>query len=734
MEIMEVEISTEYDVKTALKQIFGFDKFRGNQEKIISNLMAGKNTFVIMPTGAGKSLCYQLPAVVQEGTAIVISPLIALMKNQVDLLNGVGVNAQFLNSTLTKTEMARVKKEVLAGEVKLLYVAPESLTKEENIAFLRTANISFVAIDEAHCISEWGHDFRPEYRRIRYIIDMLGNLPIIALTATATPKVQQDIQKNLQMEDASIFKSSFRRHNLFYEVRPKVNAKKQLMRYVLNNKGKAGIIYCLSRKRTEEIAEFLRVNGVKALPYHAGLDPNTRMRNQEQFLREDCEVMVATIAFGMGIDKPDVRFVIHYDAPKSLEGYYQETGRAGRDGLPSECLMFFSYADIDKLEKFNKDKSVTERDNARLLLQEMTDFADFSVCRVRQVLHYFGEFMEKDCGNCDNCTKPSEKFKIEQEAVLVLNAIKLTEERFPIQHIADVCAGVENDYAVSYSHTKLPVFGKGKDHEVKWWYSVIRQLSINGLISKDLENFGALRVSDEGEKFLSAPYPITLTKDHDFSLEQMDVDSGGEDEREPMKGNAYDGELFELLKGLRKKVGKEKGLPPYVIFSDVALEEMATVYPTTEQDLVQISGVGTGKANKFGKPFIELIAKYVKENDIETSFDIVIKQTADKSKNKIQIIQQIDRKLDLSEIKDSRKISMSELLQEIEMICYSGTRLNLNYYIDSILDDDRQDEIMEYFMNAESDDINQASEEFDGEYTEEELRLMRIKFLSEVGN
>jgi ATP-dependent DNA helicase RecQ len=730
---MEVELSTGTDVRTALKQVFGFDTFRGNQEEIIQNLMSGKNTFVIMPTGAGKSLCYQLPAIVQEGTAIVISPLIALMKNQVDLLNGVGVNAQFLNSTLTKSEMTRVKKEVLAGEVKLLYVAPESLTKEDNISFLRTAKITFVAIDEAHCISEWGHDFRPEYRRIRTIIDMLGSLPIIALTATATPKVQQDIQRNLTMEDASIFKSSFRRHNLYYEVRPKVNAKKQLMRYILNNKGKAGIIYCLSRKKTEEIAEFLRVNGIKALPYHAGLDANTRMRNQEQFLREDCDVMVATIAFGMGIDKPDVRFVIHYDAPKSLEGYYQETGRAGRDGLQSECLMFFSYADIDKLEKFNKDKSVTERDNARLLLQEMTDFADFSVCRVRQVLHYFGEYMEKDCQNCDNCRKPQPKYQVESEAVLVLETIRQTGERFAIQHIADVCAGVENDYVVSYSHNKLEVFGQGKEKSVKWWYSVIRQLSIHGLIVKDLENFGALRVSPEGLKYLAAPYPVQLSVDHDFTAEQMDVENDS-DEKEPIKGNAYDGELFELLKGLRKKVGKEKGLPPYVIFSDVALEEMATVYPTTEQDLTQISGVGQGKAVKFGKPFIELIARYVKENEIEAEFDVVIKTTGDKSKNKIQIIQQIDRKLSLDEIQSSRKITMQELLQEIEMICFSGTKLNLNYYIDSILDDDRQDEIKDYFLSAESDDIQQAYQEFDGEYTEEELRLMRVKFFSEYGN
>jgi ATP-dependent DNA helicase RecQ len=505
------------------------------------------------------------------------------------------------------------------------------------------------------------------------------------------------------------------------------------MRYILSNKGKAGIIYCLSRKKTEEIAEFLRVNGIKALPYHAGLDPTTRMRNQEQFLREDCDVMVATIAFGMGIDKPDVRFVIHYDAPKSLEGYYQETGRAGRDGLPSECLMFFSYADIDKLEKFNKDKSVTERDNARLLLQEMTDFADFSVCRVRQVLHYFGEYMEKDCGNCDNCIKPAVKYKVEEEVVTALRAVLQTDERFPIQHIAEVCAGIENDYSVSYNHTKLDVFGKGKDHPVKWWYSLIRQISINGLIFKDLENFGALRVSPEGLKFLEAPYPITLSTDHDFTSEQMDVENDT-DEKEPIKGNAYDGELFELLKGLRKKVGKEKNLPPYVIFSDVALEEMATVYPTTEQDLTQITGVGQGKAGKFGKAFVELIAKYIKENDIETGMDVVIKTTGDKSRNKIQIIQQIDRKLDLTEISESRKISMPELLQEIEMICFSGTRLNLNYYIDSILDDDRQEEIMDYFYSAESDDLALAVEEFDGEYTEEELRLMRVKFFSEVGN
>jgi ATP-dependent DNA helicase RecQ len=732
--ITEVDSTTEYALKPALKKVFGFDSFRGRQEEIINSILAGKNTFVIMPTGAGKSLCYQLPAIVQPGTAIVISPLIALMKNQVDQMNAVGINAQFLNSTLTKTEMTRVKKEVIKGDVKLLYVAPESLTKEENISFLKQANISFVAIDEAHCISEWGHDFRPEYRRIRVIIDMLGDLPLIALTATATPKVQQDIQKNLNMDEANLFKTSFRRKNLSYEIRPKINAKKALVKYILQRKGRAGIVYCLSRKKTEELAEFLKVNGVRALPYHAGLDANTRMRNQEAFLKEDCEVICATIAFGMGIDKPDVRFVIHYDTPKSLEGYYQETGRGGRDGLPGECLMFFSYADIDKLEKFNKDKSVTERDNARLLLQEMTDYAESGVCRVRQVLHYFGEYMDKDCGNCDNCLKPNEKFKIEEEAVFALQAVQQTGERFDINHIVDVVAGVENDYVKSYSHNKLDVFGKGKDKDAKYWYSIIRQLAIFGFIDKDLENFGALKVSEKGEQFLRAPYPLTMVKDHDFENMEMDEDNVGDDEREALAARAHDGELFELLKGLRKKIAKEKNLPPYVIFQDPSLEEMATVYPTTESELTQITGVGLGKAQKFGKPFLELIKKYVEENDIVTAADVVIKTSPQRSKHKIFIIQQIDRKVDLEEIAESRGITMPELIQEIESICYSGTKLNLSYYLNTILDEERQDEIMDYFMSAESDSIEHAMREFDGEYTEEELRLMRIRFISEVAN
>lgn len=734
--VESVELASE--IKTTLKEVFGFNQFRGTQEVIINNILAGKNTFVIMPTGAGKSLCYQLPALVQPGTAIVISPLIALMKNQVDSLNAVGVNAQFLNSTLTKTEMNRVKKEVLSGDVKLLYVAPESLTKEDNVNFLKSANISFVAIDEAHCISEWGHDFRPEYRRIKTIVGMLGNLPIIALTATATPKVQQDIQKNLQMEDAAVFKSSFRRNNLFYDVRPKVDTRKQLVKFVKKHHGKSGIIYCLSRKKVEEIAELLRANGVKALPYHAGLDPQTRMKNQDAFLSEDADVICATIAFGMGIDKPDVRFVVHYDAPKSLEGYYQETGRAGRDGLQSDCLMFFSYADIDKLDKFNKDKAVTERENAKYLLQEMIDFADSSICRVRQLLHYFGEYMDGNCGYCDNCQKPNEKYVIEDEAKWAIQAVIDTDERFGISHIVDYLSGIKSEYIESYGHYKIAGFGLGKNKGTdtvpvnKYWYTLIRQITVFGFLTKDIENFGTLKVTEKGHKYLNGAFPITLHKDHDYTQTEKDADDD-EVEREQFMGKAYDGELFELLKGLRKKIAKEKGVPTYVVFQDPSMEEMATVYPTTMQELMQITGVGAGKANKFGKPFVDLIKKYVEENDITTGEDIVIKSAAGKSQ-KVAIIKQIDLKMNLEDVARSKGISYSELLTDIENICYSGTKLNLDYYIDELLDDDRQDEIYEYFMAADTDDIQMAHDSFDGEYTEEELRLMRVKFMSELAN
>jgi ATP-dependent DNA helicase RecQ len=739
---MIVDATVKTTLKEKLKEIFGYSQFRGEQEAIICNILEGQNTFVIMPTGAGKSLCYQIPAIVKEGTAIVISPLIALMKNQVDQMNAVSVNAQFLNSTLSKAEMTKVKKDVLNGEVRLLYVAPESLTKEENLAFLQKANITFVAIDEAHCISEWGHDFRPEYRKIRSIIESIDpSLPIIALTATATPKVQIDIQKNLNMEDARIFKSSFNRKNLYYEIRPKKDdTEKQIIRYIRNNHGKSGIIYCLSRKKVEELAELLNVNGVKALPYHAGLDSSVRMHNQDAFLNEEVDVIVATIAFGMGIDKPDVRFVIHYDAPKSLEGYYQETGRAGRDGLEGNCIMFYRLDDIVKLDKFNKDKPVTERDNAKHLLNEMVSYANLGICRRRQLLHYFGEYLPKDCGFCDNCLKPTDKIKLQDEVVLVVKTALLTDQRFDTEHLADVITATDNQYITSYEHDKLEVYGKGKwaeDGETElspsYWASLIRQITILGFLEKDIDNYGVLKVSEKGSQYIADPYPISLSKDHDF---ENDTDKDDEDkDLAPSSGSAYDEALFELLKALRKKVAKDKNLPPYVIFQDPSLEEMATTYPTTKEEMAQINGVGMGKVIKFGRPFIDVIARYVEENDIETATEVVVKSTVNKSKVKIFIIQQIDRKIDLDEIAEAKGLSMTELIEEIEHICYSGTKLTLDYYVNQVIDRDKQDDIYDYFMNAETDNIAVALKESDIEdVTEEELRLMRIKFLSEVAN
>jgi ATP-dependent DNA helicase RecQ len=786
--------STDNDVlKEKLKEIFGYSQFRGEQEDIIKNTLAGHNTFVIMPTGAGKSLCYQLPAVATEGTAIVISPLIALMKNQVDQMSALGVNAQFLNSSLSKSDMNKVKSEVLNGSVKLLYIAPESLTKEENLSFLKQANISFVAVDEAHCISEWGHDFRPEYRRIRSIVESINEqMPLIALTATATPKVQQDIQRNLNMDDATLFKSSFNRKNLYYEIRPKRNdIDKQLIRYIKQNHGKAGIIYCLSRKKVEEIAELLNVNGIKALPYHAGLDSDIRMGNQEAFLNEEVEVMVATIAFGMGIDKPDVRFVIHYDAPKSLEGYYQETGRAGRDGLEGNCLLFYSQDDINKLDKFNKDKSVSERDNAKMLLNEMVSYATLGTCRRRQLLHYFGETMKNDCGFCDNCMKPTPKFKAEEEVILAINAVLQTGERFDTNHIADVLIGFENQYVVSYEHNKLEVFGKGKyktveeqlddeddddeeedddivvmsdedsdedeaprptpkkkaakakkerksptdnRHPARYWTSLLKQVTIFGYLEKDIENYGILRVSEKGQAFLKDSYAMAFSKDHDYEAEAQE-EAEKENENINNGSKAYDEALFELLKNLRKKIAKEKNLPPYVIFQDPSLEEMATTYPSSNQELAQINGVGMGKVQKFGRPFVELIRKFVQENEIETATEVVIKSTVNKSKIKIFIIQQIDRKVNLDEIAESKNIGMVELVEEIEHICYSGTKLNMDYYINQVIDPDKQDEIYDYFMKADTDNIAIAMRNLESDdITEEEVRLVRIKFLSEYAN
>ncbi|ODS78960.1 MAG: ATP-dependent DNA helicase RecQ [Cytophagaceae bacterium SCN 52-12] len=724
-------------LKARLKEVFGFSQFRGDQEPIIENILKGNNTFVIMPTGAGKSLCYQLPAVVSEGMAIVISPLIALMKNQVDQLSAFGINAQFLNSTLSKSEMNKVKRDALDGTLKLLYIAPESLNKEENLDFLQKIKIAFVAIDEAHCISEWGHDFRPEYRRIRGIIDNVGDLPIIALTATATPKVQMDIRKNLHMEEVETFKSSFNRKNLYYEVRPKKDARKQLIQIIRSHKGKSGIIYCLSRKKVEEIAELLKVNDIKALPYHAGLDGNVRMANQDAFLNEEVDVIVATIAFGMGIDKPDVRFVIHYDVPKSLEGYYQETGRAGRDGLEGNCIMFYRYDDILKLEKFNKDKTVTERDNAKHLLNEMVSYVTQGICRRRQLLSYFGEFLDKDCGFCDNCLKPTEKIKIQDEAILAISAAVQTGQRFDAEHLADVLTGRENQYVRSYEHDKLNVYGKGLNFNEtpEFWTSLYRQLLILGYFEKDLDNYGVMKASPKGLAYADDPYPITISKDHDYEAEAEKSDAQDKEIAGESSAHAYDETLLGMLKALRKKVAKEKNLPPYVIFQDPSLEEMSTTYPTSQQEMAQINGVGLGKVQKFGKPFLDLINTYVEENDIETAKDVVIKSTVNKSKIKIFIIQQVDRKINLEEIAEAKGIAMEELIEEIEHICYSGTKLNLDYYINQVMDKDKQNEIYEYFLTAETDNIAEALKEFRGEdISEEELRLMRIKFLSELAN
>jgi len=726
-------ITEEQELKYKLKEIFGYDSFRGNQEPVIKNILSGRNTFVIMPTGAGKSLCYQLPAMVLDGLAIVISPLIALMKNQVDSLNAYGIQARFLNSTLSKAEITSLRKDCVNGTVKLLYVAPESLNKDENISFLQKVKISFVAIDEAHCISEWGHDFRPEYRKIKTMIGQLGNLPVIALTATATPKVQLDIQKNLQMEEADVFISSFNRKNLYYEVRPKKETKKQLIRFLRDHKGKSGIIYCLSRKKVEEIAQLLNVNGFKAVPYHAGLDADVRVKNQDDFLNEEVDIVVATIAFGMGIDKPDVRFVVHYDVPKSLEGYYQETGRGGRDGLEGVCLMFYSHNDLNKLEKFNKDKSVQERDNARILLQEMEFYAESPVCRRRQLLHYFGEeFMEQNCGACDNCVHPRERFDGTEFVKLFLEATKQTTERFGLNHIVHVIRGVEDEYVKSYSHTNLSVFGKGDQEDDDFWKSVGRQALIYQYLEKDIDNIGVLKLTEKGKKFLTKPHRIELARDHDFSTaideEEDSIDKG------PV-AKAYDPKLFEILKALRKQLAREKELPPYVIFQDPSLEEMATVYPTTKEELASINGVGMGKVNKFGKEFLDAIQKYVEENDIETASEVVVKSSVNKSKTKIFIIQQIDRKVDLEEIAESKAMSFADMLTEIENICYSGTKLNLDYYIDQILDEEKQEIIHDYFLNSETDSIEEAIADSSlSDFSEEEIRLMRVKFLSEYAN
>ena len=716
-----------------LKKYFGFDTFKGNQEPIIRNVLAGRDTFVLMPTGGGKSLCYQLPAVMKKGIAIVISPLIALMKNQVDAMRNFSTDddvAHFLNSSLTKTEIARVKKDVLSGRAKLLYVAPESLTKEENIDFLKNINISFYAIDEAHCISEWGHDFRPEYRRIRPIIDMIGRSPIIALTATATPKVQHDIQKNLSILDADVFKSSFNRPNLYYEVKSKQDVTKEIIKYIKNNAGKSGIIYCLSRKKVEEMAEVLKVNGIKALPYHAGMDSATRTMNQDKFLMEEADIIVATIAFGMGIDKPDVRFVIHYDIPKSLEGYYQETGRAGRDGGEGNCIAYYSYNDILKLEKFMQGKPIAEQEIGKQLLLETVSYAESSVCRRKLLLHYFGEeYLKENCEACDNCLHPKSQFEGNEAVVSVLETILAVKEKFKADHIANILSGKVTSAIKSYKHHKIEFFGIGEDKDEKFWNMVIRQALIAKFLTKDIENYGLLKLTEKGMEFLEHPTSFMLAEDHDYANTTDEENAFG------ARTAAVDEELFSILKDLRKKLSKQKDVPPFVIFQDPSLEDMAIQYPITIDELQNVSGVGAGKAQRYGQEFIEIIKKYVEEKEILRPLDMVVKSVVNKSGIKVYIIQSIDMKRALEDIAEAKGLEMPELVSEIEAIVNSGTRINLDYYIDSTIDEERQHDIYSYFREeAESDSLEDAIKELGNEFEEEEIRLVRIKFLSEMGN
>jgi ATP-dependent DNA helicase RecQ len=716
-----------------LKKYFGFDTFKGNQEPIIRNVLSGRDTFVLMPTGGGKSLCYQLPAVMKKGIAIVISPLIALMKNQVDAMRNFSTDddvAHFLNSSLTKTEIARVKKDVLSGKAKLLYVAPESLTKEENIEFLRNVDISFYAIDEAHCISEWGHDFRPEYRRIRPIIDMIGRSPIIALTATATPKVQHDILKNLSILDADVFKSSFNRPNLYYEVKSKQDVTKEIIKYIKNNAGKSGIIYCLSRKKVEEMAEVLKVNGIKALPYHAGMDSATRTMNQDKFLMEEVDIIVATIAFGMGIDKPDVRFVIHYDIPKSLEGYYQETGRAGRDGGEGNCIAYYSYNDILKLEKFMQGKPIAEQEIGKQLLLETVSYAESSVCRRKLLLHYFGEeYLKENCEACDNCLHPKSQFEGNEAVISVLETILAVKEKFKADHIANILSGKVTSAIKSYKHHKLEFFGVGEDKDEKFWNMVIRQALIAKFLTKEIENYGLLKLTEKGMQFLENPTSFMLAEDHDYA------DTTDEENAFGARTATVDEELFSILKDLRKKLSKQKDVPPFVIFQDPSLEDMAIQYPITIDELQNISGVGAGKAQRYGEEFIDIIKKYVDEKEIIRPLDMVVKSVVNKSGIKVYIIQSIDMKRPLEDIAEAKGLEMSELVSEIEAIVNSGTRLNLDYYIDMTIDEERQRDIYSYFREeAESDSLEDAIKELGNEFEEEEIRLIRIKFLSEMGN
>lgn len=717
----------------ALKFNFGFDKFKGNQEAIIQALLDGKDTFVLMPTGGGKSLCYQLPALMSEGTAIVISPLIALMKNQVDAMRHFSEDdgiAHFLNSSLNKAAIDSVKSDVISGKTKLLYVAPESLTKEDNINFLRTINISFYAVDEAHCISEWGHDFRPEYRKIRPIINEIGTRPVIALTATATPKVQHDIQKNLGMTDAAVFKSSFNRENLYYEVRTKTkDVDRDIIRYIKSNPGKSGIIYCLSRKKVEELAETLRVNDINALPYHAGMDSVTRSENQDAFLLEKVDVIVATIAFGMGIDKPDVRFVIHYDIPKSLEGYYQETGRAGRDGGEGQCITFYMNKDLQKLEKLMQGKPIAEQEIGKQLLLETASYAESSVCRRKALLHYFGEeYSEERCGNCDNCLNPKKQVEAKEELSAVIETIIALKEKFKAEYVINVLIGRKTDEVKSYKHEELEVFGCLENTDDKFLNAVIRQAIIAGYIDRDIENYGLLKVTSKGKKFLNKPTSFKIVEDNDFTENEEEV---------VLKGGAscaVDPELYNMLKDLRKKMAKKMELPPYVIFQDPSLEAMATTYPITLDELQNIPGVGAGKAKRFGDEFVQLIKRHVEDNEIERPEDLRVRTVANKSKLKISIIQAIDRKIALDELAESKGLDFYELLDELEAIVYAGTKISIDYFLEEIMDEEHQDEIMDYFGESEEDNLEEAIQELGEYYSEEEIRLVRIKFLSEMGN
>ena len=718
-----------------LKEYFGFSSFKGNQEAVIRNVLEGKDTFVLMPTGGGKSLCYQLPAMLMEGVAIVISPLIALMKNQVDAMRTFSAEsgiAHFLNSSLNKTAVAQVRADVLAGKTKLLYFAPESLTKEDNVAFLHKIKVSFYAIDEAHCISEWGHDFRPEYRRIRPIINEIGAAPLIALTATATPKVQLDIQKNLGMSDASVFKSSFNRPNLYYEIRPKGDVDRDIIRFIKQNEGKSGIIYCLSRKKVEELTELLVANGIRALAYHAGMDAATRAANQDDFLMERVEVIVATIAFGMGIDKPDVRYVIHYDIPKSLEGYYQETGRAGRDGGEGYCLTFYSYKDIQKLEKFMQGKPIAEQEIGKLLLLETVSYAESSMCRRKTLLHYFGEeYTEENCGNCDNCRNPKPKIDARAALKMALEALRDIGDKFKADYLINVLTGKTTALIKSYGHNKSKWFGAGAEHDVRFWGAVLRQALILGLVDKNIENYGLISVNRKGENFIAMPFPVTVTLDHDYDEEEKEAEAVV-----PMgKGGAADEELFAMLKDLRKKVAKQHGLPPFVIFQDPSLEDMAVQYPITIEEMQNITGVGVGKARKFGEEFIKLIKAYVEEKEIIRPQDMIVKSVGNKSGNKIFIIQSIDRKMDFEDIARAKDLDFDELLTEIEGIVNSGTKLDISYYLRDFMDEDKIEDIYLYFKeDAQSDSLDAAIDELGADYTEEEIRLVRIKFMCEQGN